>query len=146
MKYYQVVFSIIIHHSPSFVNTFHHYANFYSMLSLFMHTKPRTSFLIMSEFASTEIRARFAQLCASFGFRILPPLPRKKPIAKAIGFFQLNPPSAGETHLRWMKSLRDEISLRVVLFLLLTLYGIRTPCISACENTHQHNYMNKKTP
>ena len=27
-------------------------------------------------------------------------------------FFQLNPPVAGEIHLRWMKSLRDEIPLR----------------------------------
>ena len=26
-------------------------------------------------------------------------------------FFQLNPPSAEEIHLRWMKSLRDEIPL-----------------------------------
>ena len=33
-------------------------------------------------------------------------------VAKADGFFQLNPPLAGEIHLRWMKSLRDEIPLR----------------------------------
>jgi hypothetical protein len=37
---------------------------------------------------------------------------RKKPFAYANGFFQLNPPLAGEIHLRWMKSLRDEIPLR----------------------------------
>ena len=37
---------------------------------------------------------------------------RKKTIAKAIVFFQLNPPLAEEIHLRWMKSLRDEIPLR----------------------------------
>jgi len=30
-------------------------------------------------------------------------------------FFQLNPPSAEEIHLRWMKSLRDEIPLRGVM-------------------------------
>ena len=30
---------------------------------------------------------------------------------KANGFFQLNPPMAEEIHLRWMKSLRDEICL-----------------------------------
>jgi len=29
----------------------------------------------------------------------------------ADGFFQLNPPLAEEIHLRWMKSLRDEICL-----------------------------------
>jgi hypothetical protein len=46
------------------------------------------------------------------GFRALLPLPRKKTIAKAIVFFQLNPPLAEEIHLRWMKSLRDEIRLR----------------------------------
>jgi len=28
-----------------------------------------------------------------------------------LGFFQLNPPVAEEIHLRWMKSLRDEICL-----------------------------------
>jgi len=39
-------------------------------------------------------------------------LTRKKQIAKAICFFQLNPPLAEEIHLRWMKSLRDEIRLR----------------------------------
>jgi len=38
-------------------------------------------------------------------------LPRKKPFAQADGFFQLNPPLAEEIHLRWMKSLRDEICL-----------------------------------
>jgi len=38
-------------------------------------------------------------------------VPRKKPFAKANGFFQLNPPMAEEIHLRWMKSLRDEICL-----------------------------------
>ena len=34
--------------------------------------------------------------------------------APAVGrcFLQLNPPPAGEIHLRWMKSLRDEIPLR----------------------------------
>jgi hypothetical protein len=37
---------------------------------------------------------------------------RKKPFAYANGFFQLNPPLAEEIHLRWMKSLRDEIRLR----------------------------------
>jgi len=36
---------------------------------------------------------------------------RKKPFAKADGFFQLNPPAAEEIHLRWMKSLCDEICL-----------------------------------
>ena len=46
------------------------------------------------------------------GVRIPVPQPRKKPFAKANGFFQLNPPLAGEIHLRWMKSLRDEIPLR----------------------------------
>ena len=40
------------------------------------------------------------------------PLTRKKPFAQADGFFQLNPPAAEEIHLRWMKSLRDEIPLR----------------------------------
>ena len=41
-----------------------------------------------------------------------PPSPtRKKPFAFANGFFQLNPPMAEEIHLRWMKSLRDEICL-----------------------------------
>ena len=33
-------------------------------------------------------------------------------IVARLGFFQLNPPSAEEIHLRWMKSLRDEIPLR----------------------------------
>ena len=37
---------------------------------------------------------------------------RKKQIAYAICFFQLNPPLAEEIHLWWMKSLRDEIPLR----------------------------------
>jgi hypothetical protein len=37
---------------------------------------------------------------------------QKKPFAKANGFFQRNPPPAEEIHLRWMKSLRDEIPLR----------------------------------
>ena len=32
-----------------------------------------------------------------------------------LGFFQLNPPLAGEIHLRWMKSLRDEIPIRGVM-------------------------------
>ena len=40
------------------------------------------------------------------------PFIRKKPFAIADGFFQLNPPMAEEIHLRWMKSLRDEIPLR----------------------------------
>jgi len=37
--------------------------------------------------------------------------PEKIPSATQMGFFQLNPPSAEEIHLRWMKSLRDEICL-----------------------------------
>jgi hypothetical protein len=38
--------------------------------------------------------------------------PQKKASkSKTCSLFQLNPPSAGEIHLRWMKSLRDEICL-----------------------------------
>ena len=37
-------------------------------------------------------------------------IPARKKHAQAC-FFQLNPPSAEEIHLRWMKSLRDEICL-----------------------------------
>ena len=36
---------------------------------------------------------------------------RKKTVTKVTVFFQLNPPSSEEIHLRWMKSLRDEIPL-----------------------------------
>ena len=34
---------------------------------------------------------------------------RKKTVTKVTVFFQLNPPLPEEIHLRWMKSLRDEI-------------------------------------
>ena len=37
---------------------------------------------------------------------------RKKTNSYELVFFQLNPPLAEEIHLRWMKSLRDEIRLR----------------------------------
>ena len=36
----------------------------------------------------------------------------KSQVEFRLGFFQLNPPLAEEIHLRWMKSLRDEIRLR----------------------------------
>jgi hypothetical protein len=40
---------------------------------------------------------------------------RKKRASQRLAlFFQLNPPMAEEIHLRWMKSLRDEILLRKV--------------------------------
>ena len=42
-----------------------------------------------------------------------PPAPAKEKsqVEFRLGFFQLNPPSAEEIHLWWMKSLRDEICL-----------------------------------
>ena len=36
---------------------------------------------------------------------------KKDQLACELVFFQLNPPLAEEIHLRWMKSLRDEICL-----------------------------------
>ena len=41
-------------------------------------------------------------------------LPPEKSSFERTSFFQLNPPSAEEIHLRWMKSLCDEIRLRRV--------------------------------
>ena len=40
------------------------------------------------------------------------PLPPEKSTCESKCFFQRNPPAAEEIHLRWMKSLRDEIPLR----------------------------------
>ena len=57
-----------------------------------------------------ETRIDFEKTCGSD--RFCNSVPRKKQIAKAICFFQLNPPLAEEIHLWWMKSLRDEIPLR----------------------------------
>ena len=39
------------------------------------------------------------------------PLPPEKSTCESKCFFQRNPPAAEEIHLRWMKSLRDEIPL-----------------------------------
>ena len=44
-------------------------------------------------------------------FDLFTRLRQKKALRKQC-FFQLNPPLAEEIHLRWMKSLRDEIPLR----------------------------------
>ena len=42
--------------------------------------------------------------------QVLLPAPEKS-TCESKCFFQLNPPTAEEIHLRWMKSLRDEIPL-----------------------------------